>query len=270
MWGTDKPPGQADPYGKDSSVSQWVESRNAKSGQKQQGKSIDGDKPVEVRVKHNNVFDDTYEPADTWEGLGVVGDVPQKQYYFEGFIPARKSLTQVEAEMALRRAVVETLVAKEAGLPLSNIYAGPVDYYMTGDIQITVADGRAHLQFPEGVTAEDVIQSFSPVVDETAVKTDPTDSEEDVAADRSTVDPLHPEEEKGTPVDETAVKSDPTESEEDVAADRSTVDPLEDEHIKARVASWDPVWKSIALADAEVKFAVSIFLSSYKTLTDHA
>jgi len=62
-------------------------------------------------------------------------------------------------------------------------------------------------------------------LNETEVNTAPTESEEDVAADRSTVDPLHPEPE--TPIsDETAVKKNPTESEEDVAADRSTVDPL--------------------------------------------
>jgi uncharacterized protein involved in copper resistance len=89
-------------------------------------------------------------------------------------------------------------------------------------------------------------------VDETAVKKNPSESEADVAADRSSVDPLHHE---SVGIDETKVKGNPSESEADVAADRSTVDPLRHESLE----SSDRAWLEVSLEDPEVKFAVGNF-----------
>ena len=87
---------------------------------------------------------------------------------------------------------------------------------------------------------------------------EPTESQEDIDADRSEVDPLknkvipstehHPE------------NTEPTESEEDINADRSTEDPLHRVETKTYhdvISSWDPAWLQVSLQNPEVKFAVS-------------
>lgn len=236
------------------------------------------EKPVEIRVKHvDRVLDDTYEPASTWDDLAVVGEIPEPQFFFQGFVSGKKSVSEAEAAAAVRRAVIEVVVAGEAGLPLDGIGDAGVLPDLTQDVQITfAANGQPSLQFPDGgPTKGDIIDTLSattstiPEGDETAVKTDPTESEEDVAADRSVVDPLHPTESE-TPLEETPIKYDPTESEEDVDADRSEVDPLkgaeaaEQEELKALVASWDPVWMNFSLENPEVKFAVCHFHALFK------
>ncbi len=162
---------------------------------------------------------------------------------------------------------MEVFALQEAGVPLSSISSEVPEYDLTMDVTIEDSPTGPTLKFADDAPSlEDIVQSLAPAVDETAVKTDPTESEEDVAADRSDIDPLHPEEEQAV-YDETAVKSDPTESEEDVAADRSTEDPLHKASsveitYEDLIASWGPSWLQVSIEKPEIKFAVSSFAAT--------
>jgi len=179
---------------------------------------------------------------------------------FKGFMPPDVVEDTEEMTAALHRALVEVFAVKQAGLPLAIVseYAPGLDF--THDVQIVPSSGGAQLQFTKDSSLEKVLHSLTPQAGETAETDAPTESEEDVAADRSEEDPLH-HEEKPTPIDETAEKGEPTESEEDVAADRSEADPLKHSEslltYEELIASWDPSWLQVSVQDPEVLFAVS-------------
>ncbi|QSZ30990.1 hypothetical protein DSL72_000551 [Monilinia vaccinii-corymbosi] len=230
----------------------------------------------EERIAAEDAYD--YQPADNAEGLEIVGGYMRSESEecpYKVFISQKKVKGAGGATAALHRAIVEVFALRQAGRPLSDIFLTEPGPDITANVQINPSESGAILQFLEDGSLEQLIQSFTPVtpvtppkkgkqrrkarlaatssIDETTEKGAPTESEEDVAADRSPVDPLHPE---PTPeIDETAEKGNPTESEEDVAADRSTVDPLKAKS-EALVASWGNSWLQISLADPAIKFAV--------------
>lgn len=192
-------------------------------------------------------------PASDWEGLESVGgfgnwwrDHWDPNHRFESFMPNSRIEDPNQLTAALHQGLVEVFALRQAGHSINDIANTGLD--LTSRIQITPSLSGAELQFSDAAEKEQMIQSLLPTEEA------PTQSEQDVTADRSEEDPLHP-------ADETAVKSDPTESEEDVAADRSEVDPLKPElHPKDyqnQVASWDPSWLQVSLVDLEIKFAVS-------------
>jgi hypothetical protein len=263
IWGTDKPPGLEDPYG-DKSIFDKTKERAKVEEAEEREEQLMGAKPKPDLS--------TYEPASTWDGLEKVGGFGgwwkenwDPDHPFEGFLPADIIKDSDEVTAALHRAIVEVFALQQAGLPLQDISAAAPGDDLTQEVQISPSATGATLQFSQEASLEQIVQSLAPVVeDETAVKEDPTESEEDVAADRSTIDPLHPSSSIPAAVDETAEKENPTESEEDVAADRSTVDPLSGTAqmtYDELVASWDPVWLQISLENPEVKFAVSVLRS---------
>ncbi len=263
IWGTDRPPGLKDPYGYKSVFDKTNERAKVEEAE-ERGEQLEAAKPRPDLS--------TYEPASTWDGLEKVGGFGgwwkenwDRDHQFRGFLPAEVKKDPDEVTAALHRAIEEVFALKEAGLLLQDISAAAPGLDLTHEVQIDPSATGATLQFSEEASLEEIVQSLAPAVeDETAVKENPTESEEDVAADRSTIDPLHP-----TPaeVDETSEKVNPTESEEDVAADRSTVDPLSSSTqitYDELVASWDPSWLQISLEDPEVKFAVSVWYSTLR------
>lgn len=238
--------------------------------------------PQKLEQKERVAAEDApdYYPADNGEGLeiigGYVGPMGEKHPY-KIFIKQKKIKDSGEITAALHRAVVEVFALRQAGKPLSDIFLTEPGPNLTENVQINASESGAILQFFENGSLEQIIQSLKPVtppkkgkqrrkarlaatsssIDETTEKRAPTESEEDVAADRSPIDPLHPE---PTPkLDETVEKGNPTESEEDVAADRSTVDPLKAKS-EALVESWGHSWLQISLADPAIKFAVSCMM----------
>jgi len=252
IWGTDAPPGLEDPYG-DKSVFDRTKQR-AKEEEAEDRRT---------RKEAARPDPSTYEPASTWDGLESVGGFGQwwkdnwdPDNQFLGFLPAEIVKDPDEVTAALRRAVVEVFSLQQAGMAIQDISTAAPGEDLTKEVQISPAARGAMLQFSQEVLLDQIIKSLAPVVeDETAVKGDPTESEEDVAADRSTVDPLHPDTIIPAAVDETSEKENPTASEEDVAADRSTVTGPQMTY-EDLVASWDPSWLQISLENPEVKFAV--------------
>ncbi|KAM0156203.1 hypothetical protein ACHAQE_006501 [Botrytis cinerea] len=235
-----------------------------------------------------------YQPADNGKELETIGGYEASwgeeldaQYPYKLFFPEEKIESSAKATAALHRALVEVFALRQAGRPLSEISQTQPGIDLTENVQINPSESGAILQFLENGSLEQIIQSLAPPmatskkgkqrrkarlaatssIDETSEKTAPTESEEDVAADRSPIDPLHPE---PTPkIDETVKKENPTESEEDVAADRSTVDPLKDS-AEALVASWGNSWLQISLADPAIKFAVGHIIKTFdEAFTDN-
>jgi hypothetical protein len=254
IWGTEKPPGAADPYGGPSAVEKYAIERKGTTG------VVEDSRPVEEEIDTS-----TYEPADNWVGLEEVGGKGiwwqgRPEPGFEGYIPAQKITDPYELTAALHRTVVEVFALRAAELPLEKLTNAGVGPDFTPEVQIVASGDGAKLKLPKGMTLEEIPEALAPQIDETAVKTNPSIAEADVAADRSTVDPLLAEKAKATLKDETMEKGNPSESEIDVAADRSDVDPLHKLQFQHMVESWDPIWLNVSLADPEVKFAVSLHL----------
>jgi len=239
LWGTESPPGQQDPYGK---ASQFDQTTADVEGAKQPNRS------PELQAMM-----DAYEPSTSWEGLESVGgfgnwwrDHWDADHAFQGFMPANRVADPNQLTAALHRSIVEVFALRQAGYSITNISNMESDFTTT--IQIRPSLSGAELQFTDAAEKEQLIRSLLPSEEA------PTESEQDITADRSDIDPLNP-------ADETAVKNEPTESEEDVAADRSEEDPLHPElqskDYQNQIASWDASWLQVSLADAEIKFAVS-------------
>lgn len=231
-----------------------------------------------------------YIPAYSADGLMEIGAkstewerVWDRVHVPPRFLPVKEQDSEV-ITAALHRALVEVFTLRKwANHKVPNVkMLSPLqrstDY--TDYVRIRPSeDGGAVLKYREKSEKLDIIEAMfaipqepkvksakvnSAVPDETAEKANPTESEEDVAADRSVVDPLNPSTDQRTP-DETVTKENPTESEEDVAADRSTIDPLKKKTAAKDlttyaefIASWGPAWLDISLADPEVKFAVRL------------
>jgi hypothetical protein len=262
IWGTDSPPGLDDPYGGTS----ILEKHRQKGGKAPVEEETEIEETTEAKTASSTPAS-TYVPAETWDGLEEVGgeQIWESEHPFRSFVPSEVASEDEVITLNFHRALVEVYAARQAGQPLSIVSQAEPGEYLTLDVQLIPSATGATLRFPETISLEEIVQSLSPEIDETKEKGAPTESEEDVAADRSTVDPLHPD---STPVkiDETATKEAPTESEEDVAADRSTVDPLKGDASSVRtyadvITAWDPSWLQVSLEDPEVKFAVSSHLS---------
>lgn len=254
IWGSDNPPGQKDPYGNASVFDQT--NRRAKKVEKGEGK-----------VAAAPDLGD-YEPSDTWEGLEKVGgygnwwrDNWDPEHQFKSFLPSHIMSDPAEITASLRRAMIEVFALRQAGKPLDGISKDEPSSDLTHDVLLQLTASGPTLDFGSQEAFEGIVQSLVQVVDETTVRENPTDSEQDIAADRSTVDPLHPSDTNSTTdTDSTTAEVNPTESEADVAADRSLEDPLHKSSAGSYdelVASWDQSWLQIPLDDPDVKFAVS-------------
>ncbi|MCJ1250805.1 hypothetical protein MMC30_008033 [Trapelia coarctata] len=117
IWGTDNPPGQADPYGNDSVF----------FPSKQPGKEQE---PEPETVDTNAVapaLDVDYIPATTWDGLDHIGGAAgwweaawDEENQFQGFMPATVLGPNDAVERAIRRAVIEVHTLREAAQPLTH------------------------------------------------------------------------------------------------------------------------------------------------------
>lgn len=257
IWGTDSPPGLDDPYGGASILEKKM----------QRGKApVEEETETEETTEAKTTFTtpaSTYVPAETWDGLEEVGgeQIWESEHPFQSFVPSEVAFEDEVITLNFHRALVEVYAARQAGQPLFIVSQAEPGDYLTLDVQLIPSATGATLRFPKTMSLEEIVQSLSPEIDETKEKGAPTESEGDVAADRSTVDPLHPDS-TSVKIDGTATKEAPTESEEDVAADRSTVDPLRGDASSVRtyadvITAWDPSWLQVSLEDPEVKFAVS-------------
>lgn len=197
-----------------------------------------------------------YQPAMEAKGLDSVGGFGgwwrqfwDPEHTFEGFMPKGGMIKQERLNAAVYRAVVEIFTMQQAGLPLSSAI-------FRTEIDPSLRLKMAHLRFKnteEGLILDnaairdEMIQYMTaePVEEVAEDVTEPTESEQDIEADRSAEDPL-----------QEVTEAEPTASEELIAADKSPTDPLAGSAKRGLPEKRDPVWLQISLQDPQVKFAV--------------
>ncbi|RQM04578.1 hypothetical protein DH86_00004218 [Scytalidium sp. 3C] len=264
IWGTDKPPGQADPYG---GGSVFDRSKPQYENEVQEREERQASRTVPTDLSG-------YEPAANWDGLEMVGgwgnwwkENWDPEHPYIGFAEGQAVTDSFEATAALRRAVIESFTLQQAGRSLSEISKLQTEYDPTYEVEIAASGTGATVQFPANAPVENVLvfkpEESAKEFDETKEKSNPTPSEEDVAADRSIADPLHPESTKPTPSEEVVV-----DGEEQPGSGKSAQFATYDE----LVASWNPAWLEISLANQELKFAVfkRVLQLTGKRIPDHA
>ena len=265
IWGTNKPPGQKDPYG-DASV--FDQSKKRVPEQELEARTRTPGNENEVEESEPEDFsDEGYEPATSIEGLKVYGGDPVwlPEEDFVGFSRPHPVDNPAQITGALHRAMVEAFGLQQAGMPSYVISALPIwdDTRWTENAHLIPSPIGATLRMEDISSLQQAVESLrAQAMEEEDNEVEPTESQEDVVADRSEVDPLKKDEVEPIPDphDPTSGQGDPTESEEDVAADRSEEDPL----VKMEdglpwqdiITSWDPAWLQISLENPEVKFAV--------------
>jgi hypothetical protein len=238
LWGTDQPPGQENPYGESSALEQYKSEESKRVGVEEedaQGHELEPTQsPAPIPTYDAELG--VYEPASTWDGLDVIGDVGEKEFYFGGFLPEKRVESKNEAIAALHQAVVEVFALKQADKPLSILRdSGGVN--LTSEVQIKVSPSTAPevvLEFPKSVPKAQLLEYLA-LVDKLVPGPDAAVSEENVAED-------------------TWEDIVPNTNSEDLLA-KGQISQNSDYH--AQAASWDPIWFQISLDDPEVKFAVS-------------
>ncbi|KAF2837797.1 hypothetical protein M501DRAFT_1017573 [Patellaria atrata CBS 101060] len=120
IWGTDNPPGQVDPYSRDSPMKSAVP--------EYAGREVDGREMAEDEVEVDNVGEGQeaveneryYTPAESWDGLEWVGsdawvkELKSPHEKFESFIRLKDDVSKFEIHSAIRRAAIEVLALRYA------------------------------------------------------------------------------------------------------------------------------------------------------------
>ncbi|KAI9850775.1 MAG: hypothetical protein M1838_005108 [Thelocarpon superellum] len=233
IWGTDTPPGQADPYGGEGLLEQTA---------KRRGKEQAAPPPTET--PSSTATGEAYQPATTWEELEEVGEAgewweedwdPAQDY--QRFMTRERLQSPRDLTAALHRAVIEVWTFHQAGRPLAELSSASLEDDATIDVQVNVsADGATvDLTFPDDAIRERILQSatqadIAPTMEEAVIEA----SDGEAEAEEQT----QPSEEQ---VEETSIS----------AADR-----LSHEELDRRITTWGTGWHSISLADPALKFAL--------------
>ena len=233
IWGTDNPPGAKDPYG--------GLSKFEKTKQREQEQELE---PREDRRPVSQEISADYQPADSWNGLEVVGDTAvmfrqqwEAEHQFEGFLPSHVMNDPAEITANVRRAIIEVLAQRQAGQS-SDLPSAEYAEDLTRNVKLGYSEAGLTLDFGTQENFEYLIQSLAPAENELGEHEVPTDAEEEVAAERSTEDPL---------------KNNNSESENGARQALTETSATSYEEV---VEKWDASWLQIPLDNAEVKFAV--------------
>lgn len=250
IWGTDQPPGQADPYG-DASVLDRTKEREKRLDAEEAEEEAAAKRAAREPARSETILPDaSYEPANTWDDLMQVGGKEEHlretwdpYHQFHGFMPKEVLSSNEAISVALHRVVVETLALRQAEVPYEQMFRGAMPEDLTADVQVVLSsNGSPVLEFPGLVSQEEIVEAI------TAVQEEPVD--EEIVEDEEF-------EENPALFEETSTKGNPTEAEEDVAADRSMEVPLAESSDRAALGKWNPAWLQVSLKDPAFKFAVS-------------
>merc|ERR1712225_226795 len=226
IWGTDNPPGLEDPYGDRSVFDQSKKKERRLEKEERDAARLEAQSAAEIE---NYTGSSRYEPASTWDGLERVGwteDRWDPENLYTPFVPMEVKTDSEEITAALHRAMVEVFALREAGVPLGSLSKDTPGQDMTLDVTFDQSPSGPVLKFMDAAPPlDDIVQSLTQAGDETAQHDNPTESEADVDADRSSEDPLH-----------------------QANSMEVTYEEL--------IASWGPSWLQVSLENPEVKFAV--------------
>lgn len=235
IWGTDRPPGQADAYGGLGNIEKKLKPGKQKEETAQQKEEVLENEVVQQRrAPVTQALSDDYAPADTWDGLVEVGEVPAEDYHFEGYLPAETATNRYEITAALHRAVVEVFTLRQGGIPLSQLARAGRGGDNTAEVQVLPGPSTESgpvLEFRDPNDKELILHGLRSSVSSTEVY------EQDVEADMPNEDSASGDFMENPPPE---------------------VDRLTPSGYRQQVASWNPQWLKVSIADLDVKFAVSL------------
>jgi hypothetical protein len=247
IWGTSEPPGLEDPYGGPSNIEKKKAAKKASKASRLS------------RARESRPPPKPYKRATTWDGLEELGQPEPKPLPFSSFVPAEVITDGDEITTCLHRAMVEVLACSQAGRSLSDVWSMEPTVDQTHKIEIKPSEGGVEIQFSDGMTREQLLESLSPLAVEHTIETlaDETASEEITATAEQPGEEISVQ---SIGAEETSVKATPADAEEGVPETQQDVDavvaaPLTYYDV---VKSWDPSWLQISLFEADIKFAVSV------------
>ncbi|PGH13649.1 hypothetical protein AJ79_03497 [Helicocarpus griseus UAMH5409] len=139
VWGTDNPPGLKDPYGNESQLDLQHEQEQEQDQQEEERARLDTElreredaEEIDYNEPHVSTFreaklDRTYKPAQTWDGLDVVGaekwyeESPKDGDFFTPFMATEKATTREQFIQILHQAMVELMAFEKLGKPLNHV-----------------------------------------------------------------------------------------------------------------------------------------------------
>lgn len=274
IWGTDNPPGQADPY-----------NEHRFDMNQARGELVGEDRRSEWEKRKPAIpsaFDD-YEPATVWDGLEHVGDseegicnddwLPGRAFQ-ASFIPGKAIIGYHEVVAALHRTLVEVFVWQIAGRQLSDISWSKVGPDITEKVQITYSEMKktglkiVSLKFPDNATRDKIVHSLSSANEgiEKEIKKDLAVNENSRQVNTSGSSPNCVDatgtDFSGELDDDKNVKDlsplEPSTPNKEIGINLAESQDIKNKHpaIEELVASWDPSWKDVPLTDSNIKFAV--------------
>lgn len=262
IWGTDKPPGQSNPYEENS----YLQRADQATTDSRPTESLTQNLSVNESISH-------YEPATVWDGLEQVGgseDLLVKEWlpgntFGASFVP-KDAMTNVDEITAIvHRVLVEIFTWQQANHQLADIFmASKSSSDFTLNVNMTYSPRTGiELQYPDNTTMENIISSLTPEKsEEKAVFTHETELSHSEIHDNSTI-PAEMADLDGRKESEqnSAEKLD---SIEPISPDEATTDNLQNSkktglepiNYHELVTSWDPSWMNIPIINTELKFTL--------------
>ncbi|KAI9881269.1 MAG: hypothetical protein M1830_005555 [Pleopsidium flavum] len=246
IWGTDSPPGEADPYGNLSTFDQ-TKKREKTSLEPEEDSEEDPEEEDAAGVGPDR---NGYVPATTWDGLEQVGGFSRKrkgnrdeEHPFRGFIPPTKLSSKEELTIAVRRAVVEIFTLREAGRPMNDATNARDDRIIPQssgvNINLSIENQGAILAYPNEEVREMILQSTMPSEPVEEVMEVQAEIEEVEEADKETETTTLLEHVNATPVEEVTHRG------------KASTPSIQQDTL-----SRDSSWLNTSLRDPAVKFAI--------------
>ncbi|KAI9799645.1 MAG: hypothetical protein M1833_003960 [Piccolia ochrophora] len=244
IWGTDQPPGAADPYG---DASRFDQTRKAPPVQEEVAEVPRSTHKVAAAASE----DPSYVPAMTWDGMEEIGGSIEYEYAFEGFAPSTQVLTPQERTAAVHRAVIETFTLVQAKVSLSDVVYERGQPDLTERVQATFTpDGEGiQLVYPEGQTSHQIVNSLLVEAESDLLETD----EEGIEGTMSETEPCS---QTSPAVEQDDVREEFNEMVEEEQLEQESIEAERLAQLDAQIASWDTTWLSVPLTPLTVKFAV--------------
>ena len=250
IWGTNEPPGNLNPYGKQNHIGQsdQLEINPAKLG---------GEMSRVVETDYTGL-----ELATNWDGLELIGDekdiVSRKEWlpgnnFKASFFPKHVMIDGDEIKATLHRAIVEVMTWKQSGRNISEITTSTPGPDLTTKVQIINSAPETALQFPDETCREKILQSLTHFEDDSEVTSPHSTSSDEVVIPENNTQTQESEflnqssqnllmsEDKNIPVIYQLKK-----------VQKSTMSSTYAELI----STWDPTWTKTSLRDPAIKFAV--------------
>lgn len=263
IWGSEVPPGQEDPYGKEGVFDQ---KRREREQDREKGRVLEPAPEREVETPQDQT---EYVEATTAESLETVGGPgwgtkqwkKEKGNSFIGFMGSERTEGRNDTIIAVHRALVETYALKQAGLPLVMDHSiKPTDDYgerVAGGAKFEQdANGQLALVLESEELRQSILKSVTPQdrsSDETEKDEDTRIEEEDIIEEA--MESREAEDRPSQVVEEDDDISLEFEGSDLPVPDEQSFDPARSSDLSAFTPASDS-WRNVSLEDPAIKFAV--------------